>query len=235
MIYDYKTRLAFRQIIAPRMYWLRFSLIDPQTIEFVPGQYLLLKVGDALRQFSILDYSEKEKTFDLLIEYIAGGIASEYIARLEVGDSVEFTGPAGIFVQKDVVRPNIYFATGSGIAPILPMIRQTIQKNSSQPILLYWGLPKKEDVYFDQVLSELGKESPQFKYVICLSREDESNAIPYVGGRIQKNINTILPAGVEITDCDVYICGGKEMVEDMKEFVISSGVPKSQLHFERFN
>lgn len=235
MICDYKSQLLHRHVIAPRIYQLRFKLIDPSSLEFAPGQYLILVIGQVYRQFSILDYSADDQTFDLLIEHIKGGIASEYIAKLSVGDDVLFKGPAGIFVQREVVRPTIYFATGTGIAPIMPMIRSALEKNTSKPIFLYWGLSHKEDLYFERELDELQKKYSQFKCAICLSQENEKDAQPYFSGRIQKNIDAILPPEIKLADCDVYICGGREMVESIKEFAVTNSVPKSQLYFERFN
>lgn len=233
MVNTYFAKLIFRNNIAPNIYHLRFELINNKNLEHTPGQYLLLKIKDQYRQYSIFNYNKKHNEFDLIIEYFQKGLASEYLIALKNGETSEFKGPAGIFVQKQVVRPIVYLATGTGIAPILEMIRSIISENTKYPLFLFWGLSRFQSVYLKETLDAFCCQNYLFKYAICLSRETVDDP-PLYSGYIQDNIDNLLE-DLLINQCDVYVCGGKNAVEGLREFAKSMGVGKSRLFFERFN
>lgn len=232
---DYATNLLFRVQVAPNIFHLRFVIINDQDFAFVPGQYVIVQIGQAYRQFSIVAFDKKENTLDLLIGYFKGGIASEYFIKLKIGEEVLFKGPAGIFIQRPVVRPVIYLATGTGIAPIVPMISQVLDDTkNAYPIYLFWGISSKKDVYFTDIFINLVNKNNLFQYALCLSRESDGVSPPYYIGRIQDNISPLMKE-LKFSECDIYVCGGKEAVLGLKEFVETHGVKKENLYFERFN
>ena len=132
MVHDYTASLVSRKEVAPNIFHISFKLQDDGNFVFAPGQYLLLKVKDQYRQFSISVYKESVRTFDLIIEYFENGLASEYLKHLKIGELSEFKGPAGIFVQHEVARSIIYLATGTGVAPILTMIKKVVKKKKKK-------------------------------------------------------------------------------------------------------
>src|SRR3989344_8789796 len=236
MVNDYITQLVFRSEVAPLTYHFRFKLDGSSPFVFIPGQYLLLKIGEFFRQFSICSYQMEDNTFDLVADYFKGGLASEYLLSLKEGDKVFFKGPAGVFIQQPVVRPVVYLATGTGVAPILAMIDSVVKKEDlTHPFYLFWGVETENDAYFIPQLTLLKQKQSLFTFALCLSQQEELIAPPFYKGHIQDNIFALLGESLPLSNCDVYVCGGKEAVESLKEFSLTNGVPKEHLYFERFN
>ena len=146
MISVYQTQLTAKKELAPSILHLTFSLVEPSTITFNAGQYVILFVPNgtevsARRLFSIVTPPQVQNSFELIVEIVPDGVASNYFLGLKVGEMARFQGPVGLFKLKENSRKKIFFATGTGIAPIFSMITHlyshlNFQNNSH----LFWGL-----------------------------------------------------------------------------------------------
>ena len=101
MLSTYKTLLTKKQQLNSSTYLYHFDLIEPKEIIFIPGQYVILKVpsekGPVSRLYSIASPNTKKNSFELIIEIIPGGLASNYLFSLKENTEVVFQGPAGLF------------------------------------------------------------------------------------------------------------------------------------------
>ena len=108
------------------------------------------------------------------------GIASNYLCDLNVGDSVQLTGPAGrnflLPVKKEMDRPYLFFATGTGIAPFRGMLHRLFQSKAplQQDVYLFFGVKKKAELIYDQELQAYKKFS-NFHYLTSCSREQTNH------------------------------------------------------------
>src|SRR3989339_558784 len=155
MLKNFKTILTNKKILVNNIYLFTFKLQDPAEISFIPGQYVILKVPKdgayISRLYSIASSSQTKDTLELLVEIIPNGLGSNYLDKLKINTEVIFQGPAGMFKLRDSNKQKVFLVTGTGIAPILSIIKSNFQFSNFQ---LFWGLKNYQDVY---LLEELKK------------------------------------------------------------------------------
>lgn len=248
MLTIYKTRLTDKKELVKDIFLLRFQLIEPIEINFKAGQYLILRVNDQPRLYSIASPDDQKDSFELLVQIVPGGIASTYLDNLKIAEEVVFQGPAGMFTLKESKRGKIFLVTGTGLAPIRSILLSKIKNqkskidNESEKFYLFWGLRYFSDVYLLEELKQLramGQE--KFIFKICLSREKNLEMIPeeerryfglgYVTHELEREIRE---RGLEIGNFDFYLCGSRLVVESLHQFLKEKGVPKDQVFFEKF-
>lgn len=236
MLLTYKTILSQRSQLNPNTYLYHFDLVGPKEIIFKPGQYVILKVpsdkGPISRLYSIASSNNEKNSFELIVEIVPGGLASGYLNSLKENTEVIFQGPAGMFELKENDRTKVFMVTGTGIAPIRSIFKSIQYKVSSMK--LFWGLRTYKDVY---LLDDLKK----FNTKICLSREQNLNMIPELDrkyfqiGHIDFCLDKLLTTDYSLlTNSDFYICGGRNVVESLKQFLLSKNIPGENIIFEKF-
>lgn len=232
MIADFLCRLMQKKEVAPKIWFLRFAVPATQKLEFLPGQYLLLRVGEAYRQYSIASSKHHHDYFDLYIEYFPGGLASEYFMKLNIGETAQFKGPAGIFVYRDTPLDKVFLATGTGIAPIKSMIESALESGVKQSLILYFGVRTRGDLYLAREFNALSAKYTNFDYMICFSQEEASFDDSHIGvGRIP----VVLEPKVETyKECEFYVCGGPKAVVGLRQYLEEKHIPKERVIFEKF-
>ncbi|MFA6081281.1 MAG: FAD-binding oxidoreductase [Patescibacteria group bacterium] len=230
MLLTYKTVLSKKVQLNSNTYLFHFDLIDPKGLVFKPGQYVILKVpsnkGPVSRLYSIASSDNYKNSFELIVGLIPGGLASNYLYSLKEKTEVIFQGPAGLFSLRDNNRTKIFLVTGTGIAPVRSIINSKFKFQNSN-LLIFWGLKNYKDVY-------LFEEFKKFNIKICLSREESLNMIPEVDrkyfdlGHINKAVEG------QFDNSEFYICGGRNVVESLKLFLIAKNIPLENIIFEKF-
>ena len=237
MLLTYKTILSKKSQLNSNTYLYHFNLIEPKEIIFKPGQYVMLKVpsdkGPVSRLYSIASPNTNRNSFELIIGMVPGGLASNYLFSLKEKTEVIFQGPAGMYGMRENEKEKIFLVTGTGIAPILSMIKSEY-KISNVKYQIFWGLKNYEDVY-------LFNELKKFNIKICLSREQNLNIIPEVDRKYFQigHVDTclekqILDTKYSILNTDFYLCGGRLIVDSLKQFLLAKGIPLENIIFEKF-
>lgn len=239
MLTNFRTLLSHKSQLNSNTYLYRFDLIDPKEIIFKPGQYVILKVpsdkGPISRLYSIASSNNNKNNVELIVGLISGGLASNYLYSLKEKTEVIFQGPAGMFELRKNDRSKIFMVTGTGIAPILSMIKSNfLPIKSGFNFQLFWGLKNYNDVY-------LFEELKKFNTKICLSREQNLDMIfetdrkyfqiGHVDTCLEKQI---LDTKHSILNTDFYLCGGRLVVESLKQFLLSKNIPGENIIFEKF-
>lgn len=203
-----------------------------EKIELKAGQYASLKVNpEGLRRsYSIAGIGET--WVEIIVDVSPMGPGSQYILGLKVGDGVELIGFLGNFVveQRSYEDESVLFvATGTGIAPFYPMIEEMISKGYGGKINLWWGMRFEKDLYWWNRLEEMKMKNSNFDYKITLSKGDEKwqGKKGHVGDLIDS-------AEIDWNKTTAYLCGGKEMVVEMKEKLMNRGIPEDKIYFEKF-
>jgi ring-1,2-phenylacetyl-CoA epoxidase subunit PaaE len=207
-----------------------------------PGQHLIFRTSvdgeDVRRSYSICT-SATASIPSVGIKHLDGGVFSTFVHdSLAVGDTIEVTPPTGEFtLDPDPARTNHYvaFAAGSGITPVLSMIRTVLELEPNSSFTLVYGNRTGLSVMFLDELDELkGRYLDRLVIFHVLSRE--SNNIPILEGRIdrakvERMLDTVIDAdGV----AGWYLCGPRGMVEDAQAVLKARGVPDANVHDELF-
>ena len=246
MLNNFRTILSKKTQLNFTTYLYHFDLLEPKEINFKPGQYIILKVpsekGHISRLYSISSSNTEKNSFELIVEKVLGGLGSGYLSSLKEGVEVNFQGPAGMFELKKNERDKIFMVTGTGIAPILSMIKSELLISNFQfSMKLFWGLKNYKDVYLLNELKSYKLKVASFDFKICLSREQNLDMIPeedkkyFFLGHIDSCFEKLFTNHYSlITVNEFYLCGGRNIVESLKQFLLSKNVPKESIIFEKF-
>lgn len=209
---------------------------DEPELRFRAGQFVSVRVGmDAqnnaiLRSYSIASPPERRGELMFILRMIPEGVGTQFFDKLRPGDRIEFTGPMGFFVN-ELGHPGdvVYIATGTGIAPFLPMLEETLRRPEPGRVYLYWGLRNERDLFYQEELAAQSARHSRFCSYIYLS---QPQAFARLRGRITGPILELLPA---LRMPTFYICGNGQMIEEVKEGLVARGINrKRQVRTEAF-
>lgn len=244
MVNHYQAKLIKKDFYpSSKMMILKFSLVKPEKIIFTAGQYLILRINNQNRLFSIFSSEQEQTTFDLMIKIIPGGLASNFFLNLNINDQAEFIGPAGVFSLKKTEKDKVFFATYSGLAPFWSMIKTFYYQNPKTKTLfnLFWGLRYFEEIIFLENFKELEKNNPGFHFYYCLSQEKQLNKIPnkekkyYFLGRVNQVWEKLNQSPIsELNQKEYYLCANRQIIDNLQEFLIKKGIDKKNIFFEKY-
>jgi aromatic O-demethylase, reductase subunit len=210
-----------------------------EPLAFSAGQYVELVVpgSGVRRQYSLANTPEEDKVLELHVRRVPGGVASDawLFGSVAVGDRVELTGPLGDFhlpgEADDEGEPMACIAGGTGLAPILGIVRTALLRRPDREIVLYHGVRRRDDLYDLDRLAELQAQHPGLRFVPVLSDE------PVPAG---SDCRTGFPTDAFVEDqgsargWSGWLCGPPPMVEaGVKAFKRRRMAPR-QIHREKF-
>lgn len=209
---------------------LTLSLKTPESLNFLPGQYVNLVVPGTNEHRSYSFSSKPGATeASFLIRNVPQGLMSGWLAEeAKVGAPMTFVGPQGSFFLRGVDRPVVMLAGGTGLAPILSMLEMLADAGTDQPIHLLYGVTKDGDLVEMERITALATRLPTFTWACCVA--DPESAHPLKGYVTAHLTDAHLNAG----DCDVYLCGPPPMVEAVRKFFTEKGVRPAHFHYEKF-
>ena len=229
----FKTRLEEKLQHNQKFTQYSFELIEPHRLEFQAGQYVSIKVSDQgeRRAYSICSTPDIKHQFDLLIDHTPSGLGVQFFKNLEFGDEIEILAPMGIFiVPEDLVADQLVFvATGSGIAPFKSMIEDQLRnKEDQRQITLHWGMRQPEDLLWLEEWQELDEAFPNFHFHPVLSQAPE--ACTLCRGRV----TDCLSIHERPANAAYFLCGSKNMIQDVANLLTQKGVEKELIITEKF-
>jgi ring-1,2-phenylacetyl-CoA epoxidase subunit PaaE len=206
---------------------------------FTPGQYIVIKANingdDCRRSYSIC--SSKNEMLTVAIKKVENGKMSTYInEKLQVGDTFEIQPPQGNFKLENInlsnTRKFVAFAAGSGITPILSMIKEISINEKNTQFLLFYSNKTKSDVMFSSQLDELMSDNIIVRFLY--SRETADNDL-YHGRINEQKAKDLLKSEMPYLNADAfYLCGPEQMIFSTKNVLESFGVDNSKIKFELF-
>lgn len=218
-----------KELIVENIYEVDILLNEECSYE--AGQYVSLKVSEngVRRSYSVAEY--KNNVVKLVVDISPMGVGSLFMYNLAINDELEVMGFLGRFILEEAEVKNneiVYFvATGTGIAPFLPMINKLLTDNYAGKIILWWGLRYIKGVYWIEYLEGLKSKHSNFSYEIYLSQpEGEWNGkVGHVGDTLES---------IKIGGSVWYLCGATKMIEEMKIKLREKQVPEELINYEKF-
>ena len=208
---------------------------------FKAGQYITLKTdinGNEVRRDYSLCASPKSGELKVAVKEVKDGTFSAFANNnLKVGDVLNVAPPRGRFVfePNDKKTKNIaLFAAGSGITPILSIIKCALEEEVHSKVILVYGNKSTKDTMFLNELLELQHQySERFSIQFVFSQTDEDDAI---FGRIEKStVNYVMKNKHKHIDVDAfYLCGPEGMINTVKGVLTEHGINEDRIHFELF-
>jgi propane monooxygenase reductase subunit len=223
---------------------LRLTLVEPIGFTFRPGQYadIQLPDRDGHRSFSMATTSRTLGEVEFLIKKYPGGHFSGLLdSGLAVGDALELDGPYGSFtLRKGAERPVVCIGGGAGMAPILSLLRHMAEEKIERPVSFYYGARTPDDLFYVDEITALGAQLKEFHFVACLSQSwPERDGEPDfsslgIEGATGLVTDIVERSELELSSCDVYLCGPPPMVDAALALMEAQNVPVEQVHFDKF-
>jgi len=208
----------------------RIRLKPAKPIEFSPGQYAQLQFTPAhIRPYSMAGLCE-DAELEFHVRLVAEGRVTGYIANaLKVGDSVRVSGPLGsAYLRRKHESPMLCVAGGTGLAPILSIIRGVIAAGMQNSIHLYFGVRSERDIYGREWLAELQRQHPQLHVHIVVTSGQAH------GCRTGLVTEAIAEDWSSLEGFRAYLCGAPPMVEATTLLVRQMGVLPEQIYADAF-
>ena len=209
-----------------------FSIETPERakLAFLPGQYVNVHVPgtDDTRSYSFSSAPDDER-LTFLVKLTPGGVMSTWLSeRAQVGDEVRFTGPNGSFFLRDTRRPVLLLAGGTGLAPILAILKKVRADGDNRQLHLVYGVSKDEDLVELDTLAGLADQIDGFTWDYCVS--DPGTGAPNKGYVMSLIRDEHLYDG----DVAVYLCGPPPMVEAVRTHFTDQQLTPTGFYYEKF-
>jgi len=212
-----------------------------EAFTFKAGQYITLKTklnGNEVRRDYSLCSSPSSGDIKVAVKEVKDGTFSAYANNtLKIGDVLEVAPPKGrfVFVPNDSKTKNIAaFAAGSGITPIMSIIKCALEEEvHSKVILVYGNKSTKDTMFLNELLELQHKYSDRFSIKFVFSQSQENDAI---FGRIEKStVNFIVKNEYKHIIIDAfYLCGPEGMIHVVKDVLTEHKIDESTIFYELF-
>jgi benzoate/toluate 1,2-dioxygenase reductase subunit len=199
-------------------------------LAFLPGQYVNLKVpgSEQSRAYSFSTL-QKDGEVSFLIRNVPGGLMSSFLTGLaKAGDSMTLAGPLGSFYLREIKRPLLLLAGGTGLAPFTAMLEKIAEQGSEHPLHLIYGVTHDFDLVEMDKLEALAARIANFTYSACVASPDSSYPLK---GYVTQHI---APQHLNDGDVDVYLCGPPPMVEAVSGYIREQGIQPANFYYEKF-
>ena len=240
-------QLEHVETVADRVAEFRFRLADTDAdLRWRAGQFISVQVGRSdegdpiLRSYSLASRPVEPGSstaatagFRVLLKFVPGGVASAWFEALSPGETIRFTGPMGFFVL-DLAHPGdvILAATGTGLAPMIPMIEELLERDERGRIHLCFGVRQEQDLFWQARIADLVTRSRGRLSVETLLSQPRAGAPSPVGRITADRLLSSLP---DLNKPTFYLCGNGAMIRDVKAGLLARGIDrKRQVRTEAF-
>jgi len=209
---------------------------------FQPGQYLTLRTtmdGEEVRRSYSICSGPDDGELRIAVKKVDGGAFSNWAAdELKCGDELDVmtpTGRFGITHAPDQARLYVGFAAGSGITPILSIIKGVLARERQSRFFLFYGNRNADGMLFREELEELKDRFMQRLSLFHVISGEEQD-IPILHGRLDGDkVKVLLRSLVPAAEIDhVFICGPTGMSVEVEATCHAIGIPSDKIHVERF-
>jgi len=212
-------------------------------LSFSPGQYAEVSARTGIaagvtRRYSfagVPDADGQARRVDFFIRRVPGGLFTEWLfGEARPGDLLEVSAPHGDFVLRDSDAPMLCIAGGSGLAPVLSMLRGALgAPRRPREVTLVFGARTRGDLYMLDAIESLRREWPaRFEFVPVLSAEPADSDWSGRRGLIVDHLPAVL--GDALAAQQAYLCGPPAMVDGCSLALRAAGVPSGEIHADRF-
>lgn len=218
----------------------RFRLVEPETIDYVPGQYMQLlapvytKGGEEVyRAYSIASDPAEKNVIELIIRFVPGGICTTYcFDYLKVGDEVKMNGPYGDFRLTDADAEMIFIAGGSGMAPFRSILYDMKNNANARIATYYFGANKVEEMFMVDQMREFEDVLEDFTFIPVVAEPPEGTAWQGQTGFVTHAVNRCVK---DAQACEGYLCGSPGMIDAVVKVLCELGMDGDKIYYDKFS
>jgi ferredoxin-NAD(P)+ reductase (naphthalene dioxygenase ferredoxin-specific) len=209
----------------------RLRIKPAKAMAFSPGQYATLQfTPDHIRPYSWAGLSDDDE-MEFQIRQVPGGRVTDYVfATLKPGDAVRISGPLGTsYLRQKHTGPMLCVGGGTGIAPIVSILRGAMAANMHNPVHVYFGVRSQEDSYDLERLRRIAQEHGNMQLHVVVATGPVSKGLR--SGLVTDAIRADLP---DLQDWVGYFCGAPAMVEALSSVAKTLGMSLEKIHADAF-
>lgn len=203
---------------------------------FEPGQYMELNVPgtESWRSYSMANAPNWDGQLEFLIRIKSGGAFSEWlVSQAEPGARIAVRGPQGSLVMNEAsLARRVFLGGGTGIAPLLSMLRNMVELGDATPAHLYFGVTTPDEVFGLDQIEELRARLPQLQVTVCVWKDNLT--WPGHRGSLVDAFRADAMASPEAKSWEVYVCGPPGAAEALTRVALEVGITDEHVHVERF-
>jgi ferredoxin-NADP reductase len=217
---------------------------DGEPVPFEPGQYMTIGVfaDDKLwqRPYSVASApSAAADGYELYVRLVPIIRFTTLLWRLQVGQRMRMTGPKGRFIlEPDDARTHLFVSTGTGIAPFISMIRESLATGRPRKTVLLHGVSFADELGYRGLLEGWERDGTYpVRYVPTVSRPEDARNAGWAGrtGRVESVIADVChDLGLRSDRTVVYICGNPEMILNVERALMHRGFPEFHVKKELY-
>lgn len=225
-----KVRVAEKEFLTEDIFRLRLEC--EESLEYFAGQFIRVYGPEGgVRSYSLASIRE-DKALELHIRHLPQGRMTSWLKnQVNTGDVLEIDGPSGncFYIPGEAQQSLLMIGTGTGLAPLLGIIRDALSKDHQGPIYLFHGSHQADGLYLVEELKALARQYNNFYYTPCVS----GGPVPegYARGRADE---VALESHTDFKDCKVYLCGHPGMVANTRRNVFLAGASLNDIFFDPF-
>lgn len=202
-------------------------------LAFYAGQFVELQLSgqDVWRSYSVASDPANADQLEFVIKHHDGGAFSGHLPTLALGAQISVRGPYGKSYLRDGEEDLLMVATGSGIAPILSMLKVLAREDGNRASFVFYGARGSDDI--PEMVSGIREWMPReelSKISICLTQAADDWIGPR--GRVTQSIQSDIPDASAMT---AYVCGSPEMCETVGTLLEAKGIRDGELHYDKFH
>lgn len=235
--YDYKVDML--KLLTPTIMHVGLSLPEENEINFKPGQYIQIltpvyKENDEelYRAYSIASDPKDKHKVELFLGYIPEGKCSTFIHKyLKEGDKLTVVGPFGDFYYHESDREIVMSAIGTGMAPIMSILRHMVEIKSERKATFYFGARTGDDLFMMDELREIEAQLPNFTFMPCLSRPRPEDNWTGEKGRVTDLIEKYI---TDASNMEAYLCGSPVMIDGVVDLLREKNMAEEHIYYDKF-
>lgn len=209
----------------------RFTFLVEGGADFLPGQYAILHLpGGIRRSYSMCNLPDGNK-LQFIAKRYQGGVGSNALADLAPGSRITIEAPFGVCILRQKPGRKVFVAGGTGISPILSMIRQAAEEavDFDAPVDVIYGARSPADLAAGDELAAAAARIRHARYTPVV--EMPSEGWVHQQGYVTNAITALVEAP---TRAEFYVAGPPVMVNSVKTQLKEAGVPITQVHYDSF-
>lgn len=212
------------------------------TFRFNAGQYLTIKHvldGEEIKRFYSICSAPHEGALRIAIRQAANGAFSKWVnEELKPGDTLEVAPPRGDFGRRfapDAHAAYVGFAGGSGVAPLLSLMKAALWTEPSSRFTLIYGNRSRDSAMFGAELAALANEYGERARIVHVLEEDDEAGAHFVGRLDRDGVERLLDRFPDTPQADAFfVCGPDPMIDAVEAALCVRGAPQTRIHSERF-
>jgi len=221
-----------------KMELVRLEFDEGKEMNYSPGQYIQIltpiykeSFEEIYRAYSITTPPSSKNAIELFIGY-AGGICTTYVHDyLKEGDPLTIVGPFGDFQYRNNDKEMILVAIGTGMAPIMSILRHMAEKGIDRKATFYFGARTRSDLFMIDEIEELKENLPRFELKLCLSRPTEEDNWDGEVGRVTDLLEKYEENG---ENKEAYLCGSPPMIDSVVPILKAKNFKEENILFDKF-